>query len=398
LHKNNSAAGEQHCTEVQDIFIRYGAAYRINHGKQLSVQQLKAMRSIELCRTAALGGHVEQCDSCGEVRISYNSCRNRHCTKCQFLKKEKWLEERLTDFLPIHYFHVVFTIPDTLNPIALNNQKAVYDILFKSASETLKQLSREKKYIGAQIGFICVLHTWGQNLMYHPHIHCVVTGGGMSYEQDRWIHSRAGFLFPVKVMSRLFRGKFLAYLRERFDKDRLKYSDDRETFSALLNDLYPKEWVVYSKPPFRCPETVFRYLSNYTHRIAISNHRIIKIEDDRVYFKWRDYADSNKQKVMALDASEFIRRFLLHVLPIKFVKIRYYCLFANRKRKVLLEKCRKILGISYAAHKENVESWLEMLLRITGTDMEKCPYCGKGKMILKEILLPENCNSPPGEC
>jgi len=231
--------------------------------------------------------------------------------------------------------------------------------------------------------------------MSHPHIHCIVTGGGLSFDNDKWIDSSSNFLFPIKVMSKLFRGKFLHYLKESYKKGELKYHEDKKSFSSLLNVLYKKEWVVYCKPPFKNPETVFKYLSNYTHRIAISNHRIIKLQDDKVYFKWRDYSDSSKEKIMALDALEFIRRFLLHVLPDRFVKIRHYGLFSNRCRRASLQKCRKILGIQQNEFKKTVETWKETLLRLTGFDVDKCPYCGKGKMILVETILPENCNSPP---
>jgi hypothetical protein len=385
----------QHKIEVQDIFKLYGDEYRRSNRKTMSTGQHKAMRQIEFCRTAALGGHKEICGDCEKERISYNSCRNRHCPKCQFLKREKWLEERLKDFLPVNYFHVVFTLPDTINAVALGNRKTVYNILFRSVSETLKNLSNDKKHLEAKTGFICILHTWGQNLMFHPHVHCIVTGGGLSSDNDKWIDSSSDFLFPIKVMSKLFRGKFLYYLKESYGNGKLKYHEDKKSFSSLLNVLYKKEWVVYSKPSFNNPETVFRYLSNYTHRIAISNHRIIKLQDDKVYFKWKDYSDSSREKVMAIDAIEFIRRFLLHVLPDRFVKIRHYGLFSNRCRKDLLKKCRKIMRISKNEFKESVETWKEMLLRITGFDVEKCPYCGKGKMILVETLLPEYCNSPP---
>ncbi len=387
--------------ELQDIFIRYGEEYRKKHGKSMPLRQHRAMRAIEICRTARMGGHVERCDSCNEMRISYNSCRNRHCPKCQFLKKEKWVENRLKDLLPIQYFHVVFTIPDDLNPIALRNQRIIYNILFRSVSETLKDLSRDNKYKTGRIGFICVLHTWGQNLSDHPHIHCIVTGGGLSDDQHKWMQSYKDFLFPIRVMATLFRGKFLAYLKQSYDKGELefpgkiKHLQYKNKFSRLINNLYIKEWVVYSKPPFKNPETVFRYLSRYTHRIAISNQRIVKVEDGKVYFIWKDYRDGQK-KEMALDAFEFIRRFLLHVLPDKFVKIRHYGLFGNRYRKILLDKCRNILGMSEAATKEADESWQEMLNRLTGIDITTCPFCSKGKMHPVNSIHPARCNGPPG--
>src|SRR5512135_2316740 len=288
--------------EVADIFRRYGPSYRDAH--KLPLTHLRTMHAIETCRTAYLGGHVDQCEECGHIKISYNSCRNRHCPKCQFLKKEKWVEARGKELLPIEYFHVVFTLPDELNPLALRNRKVVYNILFKGASETLTDLA--KKRLGVQARFITVLHTWGQNLMDHPHLHCIVSGGGLC--EGKWISSKRRFLFPVKVMSRLFRGKFLAFLKKAYKEERLEAAED---FTSFLKDLYAKEWVVYSKPPFNGPENVLGYLGRYTHRIAITNHRILGIEDGKVSFRWKDYADGNTQKVMILDPAEFIRRFLL---------------------------------------------------------------------------------------
>lgn len=356
-------------------------------------EQYKAMRHIEACRTAALGGHVERCDTCDHERISYNSCRDRHCPKCQFLKKEMWLEDRLNDFLPINYFHVVFTIPDSLNTIALNNQKIVYDIFFRSISETLKQLSSDTKHLGATIGFIAVLHTWGQNLQYHPHIHCIVTGGGFSNDRTQWVDARSQFLFPVKVMGSLFRGKFLAYLKTAYGRGTLTTNIKRH-FSSLLTTLYHTDWVVYAKPPFKQPETVFTYLARYTHRIVISNHRIVKIDSDRVYFRWRDYADGNKEKIMALDAYEFIRRFLLHVLPKKYVKIRHFGLLSNRNRHTLLATCRQLLQVNPVDHEIAVESWKQTLLRLISFDVDRCPCCGTGTMRPTREIAPVYCRSP----
>ena len=270
--------------EVQDIFKQYRDSYCQIYRGNVSPQQYKSMWHIEMCRTAALGGHIDKCNSCGDKRISYNSCRNRHCPKCQFLKREQWLEDRLNDFLPVNYFHVVFTIPDTLHSIALNNQKIVYNILFRSASETLKKFSSDKKYLGAKIGFIQVLHTWGQNLMYHPHVHCIVTGGGLSEDHTKWIDSRRKFLFPAEAIAIMFRGKFLDYLKKEFKSGKLVNSMKDKKFKTLINELYKKNWVVYLKPPFKQAENVFKYLAQYTHRIAISNHRIIKLQDDKVFF------------------------------------------------------------------------------------------------------------------
>jgi hypothetical protein len=380
--------------EVQDIFRLYGERYRRLRGSCMSPGQYKAMRHIESCRTAALGGHVDRCDECGHERISYNSSRDRHCPKCQFLKKEKWLEDRLSDFLPIGYFHVVFTIPDSLNPIMLNNQRIMYDLFFRSVSETLKELATDKKHIGARIGFIAVLHTWGQNLSYHPHIHRIVTGGGLSDDRKKWLHSKNDFLFPVQVMGRLFRGKFLSYLKKEYLRDTIKIAGPKKDFTLLLDGLYSINWVVYAKPPFKKPETVFEYLARYTHRIAISNHRIIKIENDKVYFHWRDYSDGNRNKIMALDSHEFIRRFLLHVLPKQYVKIRHFGLFGNRNRRSLLKDCRAALRVNQRHHENLVEQWKQTLFRITGFDVDRCPCCCKGNMLLIREIAPAYCRGP----
>jgi hypothetical protein len=339
------------------------------------------MDAIERCRTAALGGHIDACDACGHIRISYNSCRNRHCPGCQFLRKEKWLEAREKELLPIPYFHVVFTIPEELNPLALRNQHVLYAILFKAVSETLEELS--KRF--GRIGVIAILHTWGQNLLDHPHVHCIVTGGGLY--QGKWIRSRKKFFLPVTVMSALFRGKFLSFLKKAYRKGDLRFSGLishlEQTFTAFLRPLYDRDWVVYCKPPFGGPESVIRYLGRYTHRVAISNHRIIGIDDGKVSFFWKDYADGNTQKIMTLDAAEFIRRFLLHVLPDGFVKIRYFGLVANRTRKASLDACREVLGVD--KKEEVAETWEEHLLRLTGVDLRECPLC-HGKMVRRELI------------
>lgn len=383
--------------EVAHIFRQHGPEYRKTH--PLPVPHLRAMRAIEICRTSELGGHVERCDTCGARRISYNSCRNRHCPKCQFLRKEQWLEARNKDLLPIPYFHVVFTIPDDLNPITLRNPKVMYTILFQAVSETLTKLARDPKHLGAQIGFIAILHTWGQNLMDHPHIHCVVTGGGLSPDGQKWVSCKKKFFLPVEVMSSLFRGKFLAYFKQRYDSDDLippGHLQDHDAFKKFLKVMYNREWVVYCKPPFNGSEGVLRYLGRYTHRIAIGNHRIINMQDDRVSFLWRDYSDDDKNKVMTLKVSEFIRRFLLHVLPPRFVKIRHYGLLGNRNRKTNLLICRKHLNcIHKATDKDMSETWQELLLRISGVDITKCPVCEKGTMHRTEFLLPYRCNGPP---
>jgi len=387
--------------EVADIFRQYGPEYRELH--QLPRNQRRVIGAIEECRTSALGGHKDKCDSCDHIQISYNSCRNRHCPKCQFLKKEKWIEARAEDLLPIQYFHVVFTIPAELNPLVLRNQKVMYDILFRSVSETLIELGNDPKRLGAQIGFMSILHTWGQNLMDHPHIHCVVTGGGVSDGEDRWISCREKFFIPVRVMSKLFRGKFLDYLKESYGSGEFSFPGvidhlkDYHAFERLRRQLYQKKWVVYCKPPFNGVEGVFEYLSRYTHRIAISNNRILKSENGKVSFLWRDYADGDKIKTMTLDAGEFIRRFLLHVLPDRFVKVRYYGLLSNRNRNNSIALCRELLGASKIEtnDKEIPETWQEHLLRLSGVDVTKCPVCKKGRMFTVEVLYPSRCNGPP---
>jgi len=358
------------------------------------------MRAIEVCRTAVLGGHRDKCDNCGHMEISYNSCRNRHCPKCQTLRKEKWIADRNEDLLPIEYFHVVFTIPSELNHLVSMNQKVLYDLLFRSASETLMELANDPKHLGAKIGVIGILHTWGQNLMDHPHIHCIVTGGGI--DGERWVSCRKGFFIPVRVMSALFRGKFLSHLNNHFKRGELAFPGsishlkEQGTFASFRNQLYQKKWVVYCKPPFDGAKGVLQYLGRYTHRIAISNNRIIAIRDGNVSFLWRDYADGNRPKTMMLQTFEFIRRFLLHVLPARFVRIRHFGLLANRTRKDNIALCRKILGDGKTATKEKIvkETWQEQLFRICGIDVTTCPVCQKGKMFRMAPLFPYRCNGP----
>jgi hypothetical protein len=385
--------------EVAEIFRQHGPAYRESH--RLSRDELRVMRAIEVCRTAVLGGHKDQCDHCGHVEISYNSCRNRHCPKCQTLRKEKWIEARREDLLPIEYFHVVFTLPSELNLLALLNQRVLYDLLFRSASETLTKLAQAPKHLGATVGVIGILHTWGQNLMDHPHLHCIVTGGGLSSD-GTWKPCRRGFFLPVRVMSALFRGKFLDILKDSFKKDelvfpnRLRHLKDPTDFETFRKNLYPKKWVVYCKPPFDGPKGVLQYLGRYTHRIAISNHRILNLCNDDVSFLWRDYADHNCQKIMTLKVPEFIRRFLLHVLPSRYVRIRHFGLLANRKCKNTIALCRQILEDTKTETKQNdrKETWQEQLFRICGIDVTLCPVCLKGRMCRIALLLPYRCHSP----
>lgn len=329
--------------EVQDILAEYGNSYKQKH--PVSYQQEKVMNALVKCRSASLGAHATVCEDCGNIQISYNSCRNRHCPKCQTLSKEKWIDNQRFNLLNIGYFHVVMTVPDLLHPIMLQNQRVCYNLLFKAVSATLNELASDKKYLGAKTGFTGILHTWGQNLMFHPHIHCIVPGGGLN-SLGRWIHSKKKFFLPVKVVSRKFRGKFLALLKEAFYDGALEFHGQimhlefRQEFETFLTPIYKKEWVVYCKPPFKTAATVVEYLGRYTHRVAISNNRILDVKDGSVTFKWRDYKDNNKWKVMRISADEFIRRFLVHVLPCSFMKIRHYGLLGNRNRTEKLKVCK----------------------------------------------------------
>jgi hypothetical protein len=385
--------------EVAHVFRVHGQTYRDAHGASLPVRHLRVMRAIELCRTAELGGHVDVCDRCGALRISYNSCRNRHCPKCQCLDKERWVEARKNDVLPTHYFHVVFTVPDVLRPLALRNQRRFYNILFKSTAETLKTLCKDPKHLGAQIGFIAVLHTWSQVLLDHPHIHCIVPGGGLSVDEK--LGAGQEFFIPVKVLSAMFRGKVLHNLKKAYELDELKFPGkiahlkEGFSFKQLLSSLYGKNWIVYCKPPFKNPEDVVEYLGRYTHRVALSNDRIVKFDGERVTFRYRDSSDNNKTKLMTLNASEFIRRFLLHVLPDGFIKIRHYGILSNRIRKTKLARCRQLLGGAQdqGNEKQAKPSWQQLLFKLTGIDPTVCPHCGKGKMALKETLAP--AGAPP---
>ena len=389
--------------EVADLFRSYGAAYRHEHAHGLPLRHLRAMRAIEICRTAELGGHVDECDYCGTLRISYNSCRNRHCPKCQCLDKERWLEAQKRDVLPIQYFHVVFTLPQALRPLALRNQKVVYNLLFRAVSETIKELCEDPEHLGAEPGFIALLHTWSQTLLDHPHIHCIVTGGGLSLDGKRWVSCKKSFFIPVKILSGMFRGKFLDYLKKGYEKKDLTFSGavahlaEEKAFTAMMNKLYAQDWVVYCKPPFKNAETVIDYLGRYTHRVAISNERIVNLNDNRVTISYRDSADHDQIKRLTLDAFEFIRRFLLHILPDGFMKIRHYGLLSNRNRKTKLKRCRELLGASTNPDqkKDGEEAWEDVFYRVTGVDLSICPCCGKGRMVLRETLLPTCGRNPP---
>lgn len=383
--------------EVADIFRIHGPAYREAHGHAMSSAQRRVMRAIESCRTAVLGGHVDQCDRCGHQRISYNSCANRHCNKCQSLARAKWLAMHSAQLLPVPYFHVVFTVPDPMAAIALQNKKVVYSILFRAAAATLRAIAADPKHLGAKIGFLAVLHTWGQNLQHHPHLHCVVPGGGLSPDGRRWIACRNGFFLPVRVLSRLFRGLFLYGLEDAYAAGKLKFHGslqplaDPENFKTRVRSCRKTEWVVYSKPPFGGPDQVLDYLGRYTHRVAISNDRLVRLEDAKVTFRWKDYREGNKPKRMTLEAEEFIRRFLLHVLPSGFVRIRHFGLLANCHRETNLALCRQLLGVPQidplpSSTPDGCKALYETL---TGESLTLCPACRQGRMVKIEILSPQ---------
>jgi hypothetical protein len=381
--------------EVADIFRQVGPPYREEHACALSQGQRRVMSAIEQCRTAALGGHVEQCDACGHQRIAFNSCRNRHCPKCQSLVRAQWLEDRQTELLPVEYFHVVFTVPQEIAAIAYQNKAVVYDILFRTTAETLRTIAGDPKHLGAEIGFIAILHTWGQNLMHHPHLHCVVPGGGIEPNGERWVSCRPGFFLPVRVLSRLFRRLFLAQLQLAFDTGELQFFNSLEALSsrvAFAKHLAPAsraEWVVYAKPPFGGPKQVLEYLGRYTHRVAISNNRLREFSEGAVMFAWKDYRHESRNKTMSLDAHEFIRRFLLHVLPSGFQRIRHYGLLANRYRELRLNQCRDLLAApAPVVVPLDAEDYRDRYLRLTGVSLRDCPHCGHGQMVRIETFLP----------
>jgi hypothetical protein len=380
--------------EVADIVRTYGTAFVKQHRRWLTALHLKVLRAIVACRTAALGGHIEQCDRCGQRAISYNSCLNRHCPKCQGATRQAWLAKRSAELLPVPYYHVVFTLPHVLAPLALQNKALVYGLLFRAAAETLLQIAADPEHLGAKIGFLAVLHTWGQTLLHHPHLHCVVPGGGLSPDQRRWIPCGHKFFLPVKVLSVVFRGKFLDALERAFKKHKLTLAgqltplQSPAEFAALLCAAAHRKWVVYAKRPFAGPAQVLTYLSRYTHRIAIDNSRLVAMADGRITFRWRDYAHGHQTRTMTLEADEFLRRFLLHVLPASFVRIRYFGLLANRQRAQLLNLCRSHLQATATP-------------QATVGVGHLCQHCHRGTMRVVETLSPTQLSAwlpdPPVE-
>ncbi len=339
--------------EVADVLRAAGAKFLRGHRGYVSREQLRAVSDLMACRTAAMGGHVDACDECGTVRVAYNSCRNRHCPKCQGVARANWLAARQAELLPVPYFHLVFTLPDCLAPVALQNPREMYGMLFRAASQSVLELAADAKHLGAEVGLLAILHTWGQNLMHHPHVHCVVPAGGVSPDGQRWVRPKADdFFLPVRVLSRLFRGKFIDMTKRAFAAGKLTFHGrlaERArpaAFQHLLNLAARQDWVVYAKRPFGGPDVVLKYLARYTHRVAIANERLLAFDEQQVAFRWKDYAAAGEQKTMTLSTSEFIRRFLLHVLPSRLVRIRYYGWMANRQRAEKLALCRRLLGIA----------------------------------------------------
>ena len=377
--------------ELADIVGAHGAAYQRAH--PLCRAQRRALRAIATCRTAALGGHRAVCATCGTERITYNSCGNRHCPKCQRLATERWLAARRAEVLPIPYFHVVFTLPHDVNPLAQSHPRLVYRLLFHAAASTLLRFGRDPRHLGGDLGVTAVLHTWGQTLTQHVHVHCVVTGGALAPDGTRWLPARPGFLFPVRALAKVFRGRYLAGLRQAFDRGDLHLTGglaplaEPAAFAAWLDDLRQQAWVVDCKPPFAGPEHVLAYLGRYTHRIALSNDRLVAGDGDRVHFRWRDYADHDRVKIMDLAVDEFLRRFLLHVVPDGFVRIRHFGLLANRRRAAALAQCRALLA-QPSPPPAAPESARDLLLRVTGLDIERCPVCQQGVLRQVERLPP----------
>ncbi|MGI9074627.1 MAG: IS91 family transposase [Bryobacteraceae bacterium] len=376
--------------EVADIVRAAGRSFIEKNRSRLSWQHLRVLRAIARCRTAALGGgHVDRCSRCGHQAISYNSCRNRHYPKCQTSARDKWLAARERELLDVPYVHVVFTLPHQLSWLAISNKKVVYDLLFRASAATLLEIAADPKNLGADIGFMRVLHTWGQNVLHHPHVHCVLPAGGLSLNHQRWIQPRYAFFLPVKVLSRVFRGKFRAGLRNLFKRGKLAFPKGLaalahpKMFRAYLRSLHLANWVVYAKPPFGGPQHVLHYLARYTHRVAISNHRLVDFADGQVTFCWKDYAHGSKQKLMTVPAEEFLRRFLLHVLPPGFVRIRFFGFLANRRRKILLPLGRQLLSMAPPHSPESVQS------DSCSSALWLCPLCGGTMLLLNRLTITE---------
>ena len=389
--------------EVADVFRRHGEAYRRRCGDTLTGLQRRVMSAIEKCRTAALGGQVEQCDRCGHRRHCYRSCRNRHCPKCQGPARAAWLAERRAELLECPYFHVVFTLPAEIAAVALQNRLELYSLLFRTAARTLREIAADPRHLGAEIGFLAVLHTWGSSLSYHPHLHCVVPGGGLAPSGERWVACRPGFFLPVRVLSRRFRTLFLDELGESFRKGRLRLGgeladlSDQDAFARYLRPLRRREWVVYAKAPFDGPARVLDYLGRYTHRVAISNERLVSLDGGRVRFRWKDYREPQRLKTMTLPAEEFIRRFLLHLVPPGFHRIRHFGFLANCHRRRKLQLCRRLLCMPRPQPQPQPPGdYRDRHEALTGESLRRCPACGRGEMVAVE-RVPRASEAPEPE-
>ena len=388
--------------EVADVFRRHGPAYRQAHADRLGRAERRVMAAIEACRTPALGGHVERCAECGFSRPAYNSCRDRHCPKCQGLARAEWLEARQAELLPVPHFHVVFTVPAPVAELAFHNKAAVYGMLFQAAAEALREVAGDRRYLGAEIGAIAVLHTWGQALHHHPHLHCIVPGGGIAPDQTRWVACPPGFFLPVRVLSRRFRDLFVRALRTTFAAGALRFPGalaslaERAAFGAQLDQLGQIDWVVHAKPPFAGPEQVLGYLGRYTHRVALANSRLVGLNDGQVRFTWKDYRQGGTTKVMTLAADEFIRRFLQHTLPDGFHHIRHIGFLTNRHRARKLALCRALLAAP-PLEPRPPRRWQERLRELSGQDVEVCPCCG-GRMLTCGTIRPQPPPRPAMWC
>lgn len=388
--------------EVAEIVRRFGESFLAAYGARLRREHRRVLGAIRACRTAALGGHLYRCERCERERPVYNSCRNRHCPKCQALASARWVEARRAELLPVPYFHLVFTVPEPLRPLFLRHPRELYALLFRTVAETLLETAADRRHLGARIGLLALLHTWTQTLQYHPHLHIVAPGGGLTVDRARWVGSRREYFLPVRVLSRLFRGKLLAELKRLHAAGELVCTGPLadlagpRCFAEHLAPLYETEWVVYAKPPFGGPKKVLAYLARYTHRIAISNHRLLRFEGEEVVFTWRDRAHGDRQRTMRLHAHEFLRRFLLHVLPDGFVRVRSYGLLANRGRHETIARCREVLGAPPAESPAGAEatSWRELLTRLTGNDPGRCPDCRQGSLLLV-AEIPAQSRAPP---
>ena len=382
----NDSQSPKEQVELADIFRLHGDDYRRSH--TLSYEQRKAMHHIEICRTAKLGGHVEQCNQCGFEQIAYNSCRNRHCPKCQTMTKEKWLNDRKAELLPCGYFHLVFTLPHELNPIILSNRRTTLNILFAAVNDTLQAFAKDPQWrLEGRLGFISVLHTWSQTLMDHFHLHCIIPAGALSFTKDRWIPANDSYLFKISSLAKAFKNRYLKLLSNAYSKEKLIFTkktaalESKQSFQPLINTLSKIKWNTYAERPFSGPEQVLEYLGRYTHRVAISNNRIVAIENDNVTFTYRDRKQNNDIKEITLTAQQFIRRFLLHVLPKGLMKIRYFGFLSHTNKNKDIPLIRTLIAPDAILPEKIIETLCEMMLRLTGIDITCCPKCMKGKMI-----------------